>query len=314
MKLDFKLSAIVLGALIVLFGFMVARRHDMNIGAVNKQDEDVARRSRSGIDSSRSQNPVAVIKGEDADIEFYGRVVNEFGKPIDGALVHYQVVKAGSLMPKLGLPNMDRGSVISAEDGGFTISARGMTLSVLHIDKDGFFDPDSKRRAFAYGVYARPHVPDPLAPVEFLLSSAESQISLERRSVEFPRGWDGSNFSVEIATGSRVVFSGWRKRDNEEIRGFEWKLKIEGVGLNLNTVGVGAAPLAAEGGYSPVIEYVQPAVSENWLSGYDGWIDLRTADGKYGRLKISYYANRGKGSRIGIVEVIFNPSGARALK
>lgn len=98
-------------------------------------------------------------------IEFYGKVVDQFGKPVD----HAEVVLNWTTV--IGPVPDPKKSVFTGQDGQFEITGiQGKGLSV-DIFKDGYSRTDNSQGDFEYAAFYQDdfHVPDPNNPVIFRL-------------------------------------------------------------------------------------------------------------------------------------------------
>ena len=88
----------------------------------------------------------------DTEINFYGRIVDQDGRGVEGAIVHYQLERAGILMADNSIANNnEKSSTVSTASGAFSIQgARGLTLSIHQIEKEGYRDGGQTARSFGY--------------------------------------------------------------------------------------------------------------------------------------------------------------------
>jgi hypothetical protein len=95
-------------------------------------------------------------------IEFYGRVVDQFGAPVNEATVNLEWTVIGGTSKQ---------SIKTAFDGGFSLQgARGKLLGV-NIVKIGYIHTRDSIKSFEYAAFFQDnfHVPDPAHPVVFRL-------------------------------------------------------------------------------------------------------------------------------------------------
>ncbi len=95
-------------------------------------------------------------------IEFYGRVVDQFGGAVDAATVNLEWTVVGGTIKQ---------SVKTAVDGSFSLQGvRGKLLGV-NILKEGYLHTKESNKSFEYAAFFQEnfHVPDPAHPIVFRL-------------------------------------------------------------------------------------------------------------------------------------------------
>jgi len=152
-------------------------------------------------------NRLEMIKATEDIIEFYGRVVDQYDRPIEGALIVLSVGQA-TLLPKSPL----KLRVTSDQNGEFGIggkSIKGGMLFIKSIERDGyeFHFSQSEKRGFDYRK-DNPHrfLPDKTHPVVFHM-----------RKKEFPPTFlfreTGLEFQVSIAESDKTIGYDFIQRD-----------------------------------------------------------------------------------------------------
>ena len=269
-------------------------------------------------------------------IEFYGRVVDQFGEPVEGASVK------ASVMVNSGVKSGWRtATAATAPDGRFQFTGlEGQDISFV-VSKGGYqfaqregiysytyFEADHKR-----------HIPDPKAPVEFTLwklQGPEPMIHYWRGSFRFT--CDGKPAGLNLHTG-RV--------DNENpdlivtverrpqvvrpgAKDFYWKASIEVVEGGLHLAGErDYYNLAPEDGYVPEYIYVQTAQDERhpdqrnerwaWWRSHEVKLFVKTRGGQaFGLIDLRILAElddkEGDNKAAIIATVYLNPNGSRNLE
>ena len=260
---------------------------------------------------------VGMLLDYNARIEFYGRVIDQEGKPLKGAKVSYKIQMAGDLQPQFGLRRRDQGAVNTRDDGTFEIlKKKGMNLDISAIELDGYREAQGgTRRGYSYGSGSVQHAPDPSRPVDFLLISQDaSKLVGNEHKLAFK--WDSSPVSVPIGdTGDTIVFIPRRKRLNGEIMDLDWSLDLSVTQGEILRMPKDAPLIAPLDGYQKILNYGSLASDPKWSDGFgQESLVFRTQDGKYGRIELDLYVDREIDSTAAYVTVHLNPSGGRNLE
>jgi len=145
---------------------------------------------------SRVEKRLEQLKTNETQIEFFGRVNDQYGRPVSGATVHmhYQQVHliATSAFPRLRKETDGNGlfCILAGKDG-----VTGTQLFVDRISKDGFEDAVMVGDFEYRRNYLKRFVPDKKSPVCFQIRRKESEQSfiIEKNDVEFNFKASGSN-------------------------------------------------------------------------------------------------------------------------
>jgi len=252
-----------------------------------------------------------------AKIEFYGRVIDQEGKPLKGAKVSYNIQMAGDLQPQFGLQRKDEGVVYSSDDGTFQIlKKKGMTLDISTIELDGYREVrGGATRGYNFGSGSEQHTPDSSRPVDFLLIDTHVPKPLVT-SFKLAFKWDAKPVSAPVEnSGAVIVFVPKRNRPPGEIRNFDWSFEISVAQGEILRLPKDAALIAPLNGYQKLLSYGSLANDPKWSDGIGQEVLVfRTQDGKYGRIEIDLYVDREIDSTAAYVTVYFNPSGGRNLE
>ncbi len=160
-------------------------------------------------------------------ISFYGRVIDQHGKPVDGALV---TLSWTDLSPQGTSVKQLR----TDKDGLFILQGvRGKHLLVRSIDKDGFIFSATNRDGFEFSAFFNEEYfkPDPKQPVAFRMHQTESTIGLKKISEKFHLSNDNAA-TVNLVTG-RLDNNGHcviRIVDNSDPAGRRWIAEVTSPG------------------------------------------------------------------------------------
>lgn len=258
-------------------------------------------------------------------IEFFGKVVDERGNPVEGASTFYIV---GTLSfdgsPTLEGPRTD-GS------GLFSITGkRGPNLSV-RVEHDGYHMTGTAKQRFEYARkdYTPGNEPPPppresSAPAVFVLKRkgvAEPLMHHQRIKTKLPM--NDSPVTIDARSGRAGVggnetISISMKSDGDklplnEFHPFDWSVTIEapGGGILERTDAIDFE--APEDGYVPHQTINMPASlpRDAWKSDIQRDYFIKFASGNYGRIRLNISGDKGRS----IAEVFLNPTpGSRNLE
>ena len=222
-----------------------------------------------------------------APIEFYGRVIDQTGTPIEGAKVHYSAANHyfGSSSNYQGVS--DRRGLFSLTG----IKGAGLYVSV---SKDGYQGTKQSGDGFGYGVPSGRPAPSKDEPAIFVLrkkANAEPLIVTDRDLVV---PLDGQPVSVSLRAGNQAGIHNpdleiqlWAKPENKNDRGqFDWRfrLTVPGGGL-VERNDTDFAFEAPTEGYVPMKELEMAQSAVNWKPSFDQNYFARLGNGNYARIR-----------------------------
>ncbi|WP_367871342.1 hypothetical protein [Luteolibacter sp. Populi] len=258
-----------------------------------------------------------IIRSEDAPIEFFGKVVDAAGSPVEGAELAFHIVKAGSFAPSLGFPTGEVGNVRTAPDGRFEIIGKqGMTLGFDKVVKAGFHEAERMIRTFGYGNNAAPHRPDKAAPELFVLIRDGSSVS-QQGELNLAFDWKGEALRFKLplkGVEETLVLTPSREPAKPPARSYNWNLKVELDGGQVVMGTKGIAPIAPTEGYLPGLTVNGDPKGTRWTSTADILFYFKTKSGGCGQIKLKVYSDRDSTSRTGSLDVSFNPDGSRVFE
>lgn len=145
-------------------------------------------------------------KLENNNIVFYGKVVDQTGKPVPGAMVRYQIsgynedfidtIQASHVKPEdISMTREMNQSTLTNANGFFDIiEGRGKTLFLKSITRNGYVDFVNTSGTYSYGKNFRDaqlHQPQENRPVEFVLwrrSGSDGAVHFENTRVWLSEG------------------------------------------------------------------------------------------------------------------------------
>lgn len=226
-------------------------------------------------------------------IRFYGRVVDETGKSVEGATV------AVSFNDHLGAGNSKR-QEFTDPNGLFSVSGRGLGLSVM-VSKKGYYHLPQSDRSFGYAKGAGGGAPhsDLQDPAVFVLKkggSGESLIRLVEQDVKIRT--DGTAVELSLATG-KLVPSGegdikveaWIDNEKDSVNSnqpFGWHCRISVPGGGLTPRKGEFDFQAPDDGYQVNDEIDMPAaLGSRWRSQLSRNYFVKLRNGDFARLELT---------------------------
>jgi Carboxypeptidase regulatory-like domain len=247
-------------------------------------------------------------------IEFYGKVVDQFGKPIPGVTVVFQWTTV------VGPVTNPERQTLSGTDGRFEL--RGVQGKVLQVKvlKNGYEDTDDWIQNFEYASFFNDnfYVPDPNNPVLFHLRKildAEPMYLFKTHNDLSP---GSPPLTLDVASGKMntpgdFAFSvqiGEKSNKNW----FDYSVSVEalnGAGFIVTTEeNPNRAP---DNGYQKTFAIQQMAADTNYSPNLSFRFYARTREGKYGVVYVDMTVPRS--GPINFYTVVrYNPSGSKNLE
>lgn len=246
-------------------------------------------------------------------IDFYGRVVDEKGVPVQGARVRYSVPSS--------FLEIQEGTVegpVTDAKGMFSITGKqgaGIYTSVSH---PGYYETDQSFHQFSYFENTADN-PTTTSPAEFVLRRkgiAEPLLNLKQVARSLSK--DGKPVQVGLTgdnTGD-VTLQAWTSPRQVGARSnapFAWKIRVSVPGGGLVAYKDGYQFEAPENGYAPAIEFEMPVagVDGKWRDRFEQTYFVKLGNGNYARMRFQMFAG---GNHFAVVESYYNPSGSRNLE
>ncbi len=281
--------------------------HDPREGHGDEANSDDLRR-RPGEDKDDYWDRIAHTQG--FPIKFYGRVVDQDGKPLKDVEVRPEAQRVLGLALRLaGTPEFQKLDPLYTDSNGlFTISG-GKGISVFFcLTKDGY-------RSYGGGVSCQPgfpqpgfpngHNPDPREPVELMMLRADMPPNKCVLNRKFQIPWNRGPITLDLgkSVGTLLVDPSRLRPSSDTMNGFDWAVKIQTEGIVITPL-ESSQPLprmAPTEGYTNVFSIGATAADSPWLSGMNKTFAIRTDGNRFGTMSVfmnSYGNDDGTGLRI----------------
>lgn len=297
-------------------GMLVATREDgvqngstaKSVGAVNEKaaasqvqqvpSPPVGVSGAPSDSDKRYLNSVASLYAR--PLSFYGKVVDERGKPVEGASVRYSInnnpdpTKSGT-----------RGELRSDPNGDFAISDRGLGI-YIEVSKEGYHRmPNGENAPASQGTFANHEKrSDTTAPMPtandralFVLRKAGEAaplVHVRKTSIRVPK--DGTPTEIDLSTG-KVVAAGagnlrvevWTLDQGiNPNRGlpYDWECRVSVLDGGLMERTEQFAFEAPKNGYRTSFEAGMAKDAARWRDGTERDFFVRLADGRFARVSL----------------------------
>ncbi len=265
------------------------------------------------VSNAQLRTPVNIL------LNFYGKVVDQNGKPVAGAKVN---LEAQANYFDENRSEQKPYTVETDANGDFNlIGAYGAIITVSSIEKDGFELSKRTERHYSYTVPADFH-PDPEKPVVFRMWKMAGKESLIGPAWHGKVACDGTASRFDLHSGhptadGSLEITCTRTPLNFETtsdRPFAYKLEISIRDGGVQPTGDEFTYQAPDGGYSPSVTIERKPDDPKWGGGLKQEFYIKTAKGEYGRLSVEWDAGHRPAPTPFKWECSINPSGSRNLE
>ena len=260
----------------------------------------------------------AFSKANNGPIEFYGRVLDQDGRPLEGVTVPYEVGSIPFIPIPWGPDNVSKGSTVTDHAGSFSVRGkRGCYLGIDFMSKAGFREPGYRNAGFRYEPgSAASHHPDPAKPVEFTLIRDDLPRAERVYGKQLSFVWNAGQVTVYCGpeVGSLVlapIRNGINRANT--LQSFDWSVDVSATGFGMALLSDETAKVAPTDGYQPGHKYDYPRDAKNWQSRVERKYAIRKADGTYGLMELLIFGDGDDKGVCGSVTIYLNKSGARNI-
>lgn len=233
------------------------------------------------------------------DIEFFGKVIDQYGSPLPDVKVTASVIYNSG--EKSGV---QEARTTTDAEGVFSFTGmKGRTFD-YHLEKAGY-QTMPVRDAFDYTELVpeeKRHHPDPRNPVVlkmWKLQGTEPLVHFERKY--FPLPADGTPVQIDLKTGKQVATGGDLVLALNHVvlpRGalpepqFDWHARAEIAGGGLVESKQRLMYLAPDTGYASTLAIDMPATKPDWANSITRSYYVRTRGNLFGRVEVYLNANQ----------------------
>lgn len=309
-----KTILIIVGMLIVAAAFWKSCSKEESKGHSTREGTTAQRQFGNWEPKSRLEEINRYVQRGNVPITFYGRVIDEHGAGLDGVTVGYRIQRGEALLEAVKV-HADRGTVVSGDDGMFEISKRkGSSLEVGPFVKSGYRDAQRDVRSFGYMGSTEPYEPDAHKPVLFVMAKEGTPRTKDLGHKTLKFAWNQGE--IRIPLGKKLgdfVLVPTRVKSQDELRNFDWNIKVSMESAELASLGEYYLPIAPDAGYQSVFEYGARKGDSKWHGGLQATYAFKTAEGLFGLIRFTLYPERDDFVVNGSLDVHLNESGSRNL-
>ncbi len=251
---------------------------------------------RSAMEKDRAERMREWLNAANVDITFWGKVADENGAGMPGAVIKYRIQRAGLLRTDNTIAVDNAASSTRSEANGlFSImNARGTSLSVVEITKEGYKIVSGQKNTFGYFGAPDIHNPKRESPQVFTMISNDKRGDVGILSAKFRLPWNGEAVRIDLNSGNptpsgELVITANRTASTGR---FGWSLILAIDGGELKEAEAGKALIAPEGGYSSVWQCRYEPDANPWRFARDVNVYYKL-NGVFGRMELQIYADAG---------------------
>jgi len=270
----------------------------------------------------------ATKAADNRPIEFYGKVEDENGTPVDGVTVRVRVSsflespedqwQAGG-----GQSASESLDLLTDGSGLFALSdTRGRVLYIDSLTKDGFEDVFKYKRTYLYGQrYGGAHAPDRDQPeVIQLMCKRETEPLIRTECLLRVKSGD-QKYGIDLIEGRSQTAEGFEnphliiamKIASPSNGRYEWSVSFESPSGGLIVAEDSPITEAPKEGYRPIVEWGSLKKDAKWSLQGNRNIYYRSEDGRmYAAIRARVFAYHDGIGRVDLVSLI-NPRGSRNL-
>jgi len=318
---------LVLICLVAAFGMLyLLQKHQHDARQATREKSQAMSGTGSGVGkpnltSGRPESPAEkvahltqLMKMEESPIDFYGRVVDENGRAIQGAEVDYVIRGVGTYADTPAPGSTQNGMLISDSLGSVNLlGKRGVGLTISTIKKEGYKSPPYVALSFTFNFRSskRTSIENPALLMVVKNGIPGAYMVYEKT---FKVSMAGLPFDLIVPDADitfHVIMNSYKRPSDR--RDYRWSSSISMTGGKFQQIAGEIPSLAPIDGYVEKMEFSYPSLTERWQSGVRLQGVYRTDAGKYGNFSIQVAAEDATDVSLGAGRVFFNPSGNRNI-
>lgn len=237
-----------------------------------------------------------IMRANDADIKFYGRLEDQSGNGVSGAKVNFSIQYENA-----DSRGIRQGQVISDDNGFFTISGTGANLGI--VPRKAGYALSTTDTSFRYSQltpgYFIPDINNPIVIKMWKLQGAEPLVSINQH---YKLHYDSAPINIDLLKGEIVPDGGDIRlivsRSTGVISGrnrLDWAVQVEAVnGGIVDDGGLGEVTYAApESGYQPNMTFTfSTNAPYKWFEEFSQGFFAVSRDGQvYSKIGFSFHIN-----------------------
>jgi hypothetical protein len=258
------------------------------------------------------------IRNANVPIEFWGRVIDQDGNPLEDVNIHYRIQQPRVIWDSHSIVK----SIITDSAGRFHIAGeKGSSFSFESFRKNGYKKVNGQNVTFGYSNGTGKYTPDKFNPKVYTLIKEDKIQGLVYFSRQLLLNWDDVPVRYNLRTGEfdssgeiqitarrgKIVGEGRQAR-------YDWSFRIQVVRGGIIETLREEAYIAPEKGYEELWECGYLASDPQWrIARGDVHLIFHLENGNYGRLELNVDAEL-KRRISGRISSYLNPSGGRLLE
>jgi hypothetical protein len=247
-------------------------------------------------------------------IEYFGRVIDQDGKPLKDVVVSYRVRSVHTTPVQWGPDEISNGVTHTDGDGRFSIKGHaGFSLS-FSLAKNGYREWGG---GASYGRNsAERHRPDLSNPVQFTLIRDDLPQAEKVHEKILSFVWNTGPVKVDcgpkvgslILTPKRNCMNPADKRQT-----FDWSVDVQSLGFGMAHLAEKSPKVAPVDDYQTASHYGYSRESKEWRTRVTNCYAIRTTDGKFGIMVMQLFGDGEEKGVCGSLAIYLNQSGARNI-
>lgn len=265
------------------------------------------------------EKSIAFAQRNNAPIAFYGRVVDQDGRPLQGVTVGFRVTAIPMIPVPWGPDETSKGSRVTDQNGLFSVEGmRGVSLGVGSFEKSGYRESGFYRQGHVRYEPHSPerHIPNRDTPVEFMLirdDQSRAEVAYDK-ILDFT--WNAGPVTLNCGKMvGTIILTPVRNGMNSsnKMQAFEWSVEVRTEGFEIVLLPDSAIRVAPAAGYQPQSHLGFPLDSKKWRARESCSYAIKTSGGNYGIMKLQLAGDGEDGYMSGSVTIYLNKSGARNI-
>jgi hypothetical protein len=256
---------------------------------------------------------------ENVPVGFYGKVIDQDGHAVAGAKVSLDFIVSHMDEDRTETRPL---TMQTDQSGHFELTGViGYGVDKIQIQKEGYQLSQKTLRSYVFG-HKTDYKPNYDSPVIFRMWKEGGKEQLVGSAWHGKVACDGTTNHFDLLHGSRSdngnleIVCTRTPLNYERTNGpsFSYKFEITLIGGSVQTTGDEFTYLAPDAGYLPSVTIERKPGDPQWRAGVDQEFYIKTADGHYGRISVTWDAGHRPSPTVLKWDCSINPSGSRNLE